>query len=148
MLFIDRKLLLKIAKHSHDSFPVEACGILLGRSEGKRRIALEVLEATNILNSVSRYQIDPESLYRAFSYADDRGLDVVGFYHSHPYWSTELSEVDKDLATYARKSYVIYSIPEGELSSFFFDGSTLRREPVKILEGNRGSRRESRGPVH
>jgi len=131
-LSISRKNLERISFHSKESYPLEACGILIGTMEHDVRTVLETRPARNQLSSESSYEIDPESLFHAFTYAEQNGLEVVGFYHSHPFWSAEASEADKARANYPGLSYLVYSIPSDEVKSFNFDGARLVQESVRI----------------
>jgi len=130
-LEISAKHVERISSHSRESYPVEACGILIGTLAGDVRSVTEVWPAKNQLSSESSYEIDPETLFRAFSHAEQNKVEAVGFYHSHPFSSANASEVDKARANYPGLSYVIYSIPRNEIESFYFDGRQLIQEPVK-----------------
>ena len=129
-LQISAKYLEQISSHSKESYPVEACGVLIGALVDGARAVVDVWSAKNQLSSESSYEIDPETLYHAFSHAEGKDLEVVGFYHSHPFWSAEASDVDKARANYPGLSYVIYSIPRNEILSFYFDGKQLIRESI------------------
>ena len=121
-----------ITSHSKESHPVEACGVLIGTFGGDVRTVTEVWPAKNRLSSESSYEIDPETLFRAFSHAEKNNLEIVGFYHSHPFSSADASEIDRARANYPGFSYVIYSIPRNEILSFHFDGKRLTKESVMV----------------
>jgi len=123
----------QISSHSRESYPIEACGVLIGILAGDVRTVIEVWPAKNQLSSKSSYEIDPETLFRAFSHAEENKVEVIGFYHSHPFWSADASEVDKARANYPGLSYVIYSIPRSEIESFYFDGRELIQERVETI---------------
>ena len=131
-LEISAEYVERISSHSKESHPVEACGVLIGALAGDVRTVTEVWPARNRLSSESSYEIDPETLFRAFSHAEQNKLEVVGFYHSHPFWSADASETDKARANYPGLSYVIYSIPRNEILSCYFDGKRLAQESVRI----------------
>jgi proteasome lid subunit RPN8/RPN11 len=122
----------QISSHSKESYPIEACGVLIGTLTSDERAVTEVWPAKNQLSSESSYEIDPETLFRAFSHAEQNKVEVVGFYHSHPFWSAEPSEIDRAQANYPGLSYLIYSIPRNEILSFYFDGRQLIHEPARI----------------
>jgi len=130
-LCISHRDLERISRHSKESYPVEACGILIGTVTGDVRTVEEALPAKNRLSSESLYEVDPESLFHAFTYAEKNGLEVLGFYHSHPFWSAEASEIDRARANYPGLSYLIYSIPNKETKSFYFDGTRLIQENLR-----------------
>ena len=131
-LEISSKYVKQISSHSKESYPIEACGVLIGTIAGEARAVTNVWPAKNQLSSESSYEIDPETLLRAFSYAEQNKVEVVGFYHSHPFWSAEASEIDRARANYPGLSYLIYSIPRNEILSFYFDGRQLIREPTRM----------------
>ena len=132
-LNISESHLERISTHSRESYPAEACGILIGTVTGDARTVTEVWPAKNELSSESSYEIHPETLLHAFTYADQNELEVVGFYHSHPFWSAEASSIDQARANYPHLSYLIYSIPNSEAKSFLFDGRRLIPEPVRTV---------------
>jgi proteasome lid subunit RPN8/RPN11 len=122
----------RISLHSKESQPIEACGILIGTTRHDVRKVIDTWPAKNRLSSESSYEIDPESLFHAFTYAEKNGLEVIAFYHSHPFWSAEASAIDRARANYPGLSYVIYSIPNKEIKSFYFDGKELNSESVIV----------------
>jgi len=142
-LIISNRHLERISLHSRESYPLEACGILIGTATDDQRTAREVWSARNELSSKSSYEIDPETLLRAFIYAEQNKLEVVGFYHSHPFWSAEASAIDRARANYPGLSYLIYSVPNREMKSFHFDGKQLVNEPVRTTAAESHGTREA-----
>lgn len=68
--------------------PAECCGMLIGRSASADQPA-EIVEAPRGDNldgrrSNRRFRLAPESVVRASRHARAKGLDLIGFYHSHP----------------------------------------------------------------
>jgi proteasome lid subunit RPN8/RPN11 len=124
----------RISSHSKESHPIEACGVLIGTLTADVRTVTEVWPANNRLSSESSYEIDPETLFRAFSHAEKANLEIVGFYHSHPFSSADASEIDRARANYPGLSYVIYSIPRNETLSFYFDGKQLVQESLMVTD--------------
>lgn len=76
--------------------PLECCGLLLG--EGAQII--EVLPAANVHAQPERhFEIDPAALIAAHRAARAGGLQVLGYYHSHPVGIAAPSATDRDLAS-------------------------------------------------
>ncbi|HEB72617.1 MAG TPA: M67 family peptidase [Nitrospirae bacterium] len=90
--------------HAADQFPNESCGVVLGKADEPEKT--EVRRLTNIQRQLNKlypdlyqrdadtgYFADPKELIRVFKDAASGGLEVIGFYHSHPnhdaYWSIE-----------------------------------------------------------
>ncbi len=63
----------------------EVCGFLLGELRGQCFEVRELYKAKNVspARDVS-FNVDPRDVYEAHAYAEEKGLDVVGIYHSHP----------------------------------------------------------------
>ena len=67
------------------SYPVEGCGVLLGRF-GAEPSVVEAMPGRNLVTERARdrYELDPLDILAAERGARERGLDVVGFWHTHP----------------------------------------------------------------
>lgn len=123
-----------IVQHCRDSFPVEACGILLGTEDDDTKRVAIVFPADNILKTETEYQLNPQEQLDAFMKADELSLEVVGYYHSHPYWQAQPSSTDKSRATQPNCSYIIYSNMDNEVRSFLWDGLEFRAEELITSE--------------
>ena len=71
--------ILKKAKESK----IEICGFLLGQKKGESVIIEEIAFAENKLNSPVEFEIDPLEIVKILDYADKKGLEPVGLFHSH-----------------------------------------------------------------
>lgn len=131
-LKLNRSHYEEIITHSKEAHPIEACGLLLGLKRSGKKIVSEVRRAPNVLNSSSRYEIDPEIELQVFMEAERKSLEVVGIYHSHPYWAAAPSGIDANLAFFQDVSYVIYSVSEGSFASYTWNGATFEREEIEI----------------
>ncbi|MEO0378401.1 MAG: M67 family metallopeptidase, partial [Cyanobacteria bacterium P01_A01_bin.17] len=60
-----------------------------------------------------RYWIDPKDMLRVQRQAREKGLNIIGIYHSHPDHVAEPSECDRALA-WPAYAYVIVSVCEGK----------------------------------
>lgn len=134
VLKIKGKELEKIAAHSKSEFPLEACGILIGIKERATLTVKEVHETKNILKSSDNYQIDPKKQLEIFLYADKRKLDVIGFYHSHPFYDADYSSTDLSSANYPDYSYLIYSIRDNEFKCFLWNGERFDSELIEKFD--------------
>ena len=132
-IVLRRTLLDDIAGHSLNEYPKEACGIMVGELMGKTKVVKHVFKTRNRLSSSSRYEIDPEDQLKVFQEAERLKLEVIGFYHSHPYWEPLPSQVDRSLAFYRGYSYSIYSVFTRTLGSYVWNGEKFEEEQVKII---------------
>ncbi|MFN3421945.1 MAG: M67 family metallopeptidase [Armatimonadota bacterium] len=75
-----------MVEHSKMVYPNEGCGILVGKREGE---IWQVSRAVPVPNrneerSRDRFEISPKDYLRVEKEARRDGLDIVGFFHSHP----------------------------------------------------------------
>jgi proteasome lid subunit RPN8/RPN11 len=117
----------QIRRHAQEAYPLEGCGILVGRFDPHGRTVHFVVRCTNaaVASQQTRYDIDPRELIRAQREARERGLEIVGFYHSHPDHPAKPSPTDLEHAHWIGCSYVITSVSSGEAGetkSFLLDG--------------------------
>lgn len=120
MLIIQNNTLQKMLSHAQDVYPRECCGILLGISAGCRRTACRILHTENMAADALHFAIDPLSVAQAEALAEEEGLEIIGFYHSHPDHAAVASAADV-CHMLAGFSYPIVSVQNGRcagISSF------------------------------
>ncbi len=127
-LKIKTKDLDEIIRHCKKELPFEACGILVGIKDNDARVVEKIYKTKNILKSTSRYQIGPEEQLEIFLEADRNRLEVIGFYHSHPFYDAQVSAVDASSANYPGCVYLIYSIRDNEFKCFLWTGEKFELE--------------------
>ena len=125
-----------VEAHGAEGYPNEICGIMLG-PQGDH-VVTEIRRARNIIveRSRDRYEIDPRDHIRIQREADSGGLDIIGYYHSHPDHPAQASRFDTERA-WAGYVYVIVSIEKGkpvDANAFVADqdGGPFRPEPLEI----------------
>ena len=67
--------------HCLKALPYEGCGLLVGELESGR--VVEVVGTRNAAMSSRLYSVDPLDLLRTDRAAEDRGLAIIGVFHSH-----------------------------------------------------------------
>lgn len=90
-----------IEEHGQQSYPDECCGVLLGKIDGDQRIVEDLAPMANEWDEAEqrrRFLITPRELMRVEKEARGRGLDILGFYHSHPDAEPRPSEFDREHA--------------------------------------------------
>lgn len=115
MIIIEKQLLDRMKEDAESKYPEECCGILLGRRmETRKRIVGEVHPAANEADNrrERQFQIDPLTLLKAERYADETGMEIIGFYHSHPDCQAKASVQDERFAL-PDFSYLILSVIHG-----------------------------------
>ena len=118
-LRLSEKLAARIRAHGVETYPHECCGAMLGRDgEGDGGNSREVRELLPLANRRddsprNRFELAPDDFRLAEKTAQQKGLDLLGWYHSHPDAPARPSEYDRDHA-WPWYSYIIVSIQKGE----------------------------------
>ncbi len=112
MLRLPKTLYDQLRAHGEETYPHECCGILLGKSSDGANEVSELFRAGNTRtdSAHNRYHIAPVELIRAQREGRARGLDIVGFYHSHPDHPARWSPTDFAEAHWFGCSYVITAV--------------------------------------
>ena len=114
LLSISKELAERIRAHGAETYPHECCGALLGRDNEPR----EILGLFPLINRrddspQNRFSVTAQDVLDAEKSARQQGLDVVGWYHSHPDHPARPSEYDRDHA-WPWYSYIIVSVAQGQ----------------------------------
>ena len=118
-LWISGHLADKIRAHGAETYPHECCGALLGRDAEAMdpEAAREVLALFPLVNRradspQNRFSLTGQDVLDADRAAQKQGLEVIGWYHSHPDHPARPSQYDQDHA-WPWYSYVIVSVQNG-----------------------------------
>ncbi len=111
---IDEKSWDLMVAHGTDGYPDEICGVLLF-PEGLPGRITEVYPVENVTNedAANRYLVSPEELLKVQKQAENEGLDICGFYHTHPDSPPLPSETDRKTA-WEGYLYLILSVEKGK----------------------------------
>jgi len=125
-----------IRVHGEGAYPAECCGALAGRVVGE-----DVKEVVRLEPAVNRrtddphrYLIAPDDLRRLEGQLKSEGLEIVGYYHSHPDHPAVPSAFDADHA-WPWYSYVIVRVDRGrgaDLASWVLDDDLPRMHPESL----------------
>jgi proteasome lid subunit RPN8/RPN11 len=123
LLRLSKEIAERIRKHGVETYPHECCGALLGRdsnaaSQGEQTPPRDVLDLFPLVNRRddsprNRFSVTSEDVLAAEKAGRLLGIDVVGWYHSHPDHPAEPSQYDRDHA-WPWYSYIIVSVANGQ----------------------------------
>jgi proteasome lid subunit RPN8/RPN11 len=136
---LSKEIAAKINAHGAETYPHECCGALLGREidDNLREItALFLLVNRRDDSPRNRFQVTSEDVRDAEKAARQQGIDVLGWYHSHPDHPARPSQFDREHA-WPWYSYVIVSVMSGkpaEMTSWRLNDDRLAytQEPIAI----------------
>lgn len=108
-------VLREIRAHAEATYPEECCGALVGRVAGGGAVELVRSVAVENHSAGSRataYLIPASVVREVESTATGEGLELIGFYHSHPDGPAEPSARDRESA-WPWYSYLIVPVDAG-----------------------------------
>lgn len=132
-----------IREHGANGYPNEVCGALLGREvfepgAGALRLVTAALPLENRREDSprNRFSVMPRDVRRAERAASERGLEVLGWYHTHPDHPARPSAFDREHA-WPWYSYLILSVAAhepGDMTSWRLadDRSAYAAESIEV----------------
>jgi proteasome lid subunit RPN8/RPN11 len=112
---LGKSLQQRIFKHLESTYPNEGGGFLLGTVSGQDVQIDDTIQIENVFEAQEqyhRYAMTPQDWARLEDQADERGLTLVGYYHSHPDSPAIPSIYDRDHAL-PNFTYLITQVQNG-----------------------------------
>jgi proteasome lid subunit RPN8/RPN11 len=124
----------RLHAHAAEGYPHEVVGILAGRRGEHRVSRVHPLINERADSPANRYQVSALALAKAERALEAEGLEIVGYYHSHPDHPAQYSEFDRDHAL-PNMSYLITAVHGGRIADtrswrLDEDRAAMTEEPV------------------
>ena len=131
MLAFVSRAFAEMIGHAYDGYPLEACGLLVGRGDHVDRF----VACSNEAASARIYAIPGKELLRAERDAEAEGLEIIGVFHSHTHSEPYPSPTDVDQAPDPGWHYVIVSLKREapETRSYRIVDGTVSEERVALV---------------
>ena len=115
MIRIEAAPWASMVAHAQTAYPNECCGAMLGSTGDGVKLVREALPLENAFEGAqaARYELRPEDLLAADRAARERGMELIGIYHSHPDCGAYFSKTDLQNSC-PWYSFVVLSIQKGE----------------------------------
>lgn len=101
IIHISHDLQREISEQLEATYPNEGGGFLLGQGGANQMQIVDIVQVDNVFEEAEqhhRYAMRPQDWMRLEDMADERGLSLVGYYHSHPDSPAVPSEYDREHA--------------------------------------------------
>ncbi len=105
--------------------PNESCALLFGKKDNDKIAVSEIYPAENIEKSSVNFTISNEQLIQGYKIAEDKGLDVIGIFHSHPDSEPYPSATDKKFMEINPVAWVIFSLVTKEFKAYMFESELI-----------------------
>ncbi len=134
---ITRSAFDEISKHASEGYPDEICGMLIASKGASTVTQTRRVRNTVVERARDRYEMDPLDQIRIQRECDDGGLEIIGYYHSHPDHPARASITDAQ-RSWAGPVYLIVACHSGtvvDANTFVAerDGGPMRGEPLELV---------------
>ena len=117
----DKKIL---TEHAENEETNESCAILFGKDS----LVSEVFLTKNIEESPVNFSISNEQLIEGYKIAEEKRVEVIGVFHSHPNSDAYPSNTDKKFMHSNPVVWVIYSGMNKDFKAFFLESDIVEIE--------------------
>ena len=114
-----------LLNHASKLNPNESCAILFGSIENGKNLVKEIFLAKNIDESPVNFTVSNEEILKAYKIAEEKNLDVVGIFHSHPNSKAYPSSTDKKFMYSNPVVWLISSEESKELKAFLLESEII-----------------------
>ncbi len=120
---IDKKIL---SEYSENQKPNESCALLFG----KDNIVMDLFLTENIEKSSVNFTISNKQLIEGYKIAEEKNMEVVGIFHSHPDSEAYPSNTDKKFMQSNPVVWIIYSGINKNFRAYFLE-SEIAEIPIE-----------------
>lgn len=114
-----------LSNHADNGKPNESCAILFGLVDGQKTIVKEIFLTENIDRSPVSFTISNEQLIKCYKTAEEKKMEVVGIFHSHPNSDAYPSETDKKFMYSNPVVWVIYSGMSNKFKAYVLESDVF-----------------------
>jgi len=114
----DKKIL---SEYSENQKPNESCAILFGNDDK----VLDLFLTENIEKSPVTFTISNEQLIEGYKMAEEKKMQVIGIFHSHPDSDAYPSNTDKKFMQSNPVAWIIYSGINKNFRAYFLESDIV-----------------------
>lgn len=114
-----------LSSHANNEKPNESCAILFGTADEQKITVKEISLTENIERSPVNFTISNEQLINCYKTAEEKKMEVVGIFHSHPNSEAYPSETDKKFMYSNPVVWLIYSGTSDEFRAYVLESGVL-----------------------
>ena len=110
-----------LSQYSENQKPNESCALLFG----KNNQVLDIFLTENIEESPINFTISNEQLIEGYKMAENKKMEVIGIFHSHPNSDAFPSNTDKKFMHSNPVVWIIYSGINKNFRAFVLESETI-----------------------
>jgi len=116
-----------LSEYSENQKPNESCALLFGKDNQ----VLDLFLTENIEKSPVNFTISNKQLIEGYKIAEEKRVDVIGIFHSHPNSDAFPSNTDKKFMQSNPVVWIIYSGINKNFKAFFLESNIIE---IPIIE--------------
>ena len=137
MIRIEPEAWTVMVSHAQKAYPNECCGAMLGAIDGSDKSVRVAVPLENAFagEQAAMYELRQEDLLRADAEARQRGMDLIGIFHSHPDCDAYFSKTDLENSC-PWYSFVVLSVKKGvfdHANSFLPDPDQTKADKEELI---------------
>lgn len=114
-----------LSKQAIEQVPNESCALLFGKTENDQLVVKDLFLTENTEKSPVNFTISNEQLIQGYQEAEEKKLEVIGIFHSHPNSEPYPSNTDKKFMKINPVVWVIFSCLSKNFQAFTLDSEII-----------------------
>ena len=114
-----------LANHASNEKPKESSAVLFGTLDSQKTTVKEIFLTENTDKSPINFTISNEQLIKCYKTAEEKKMEVVGIFHSHPNSEAYPSNTDKKFMYSNPVVWVIYSGISNEFKAYMLESDVV-----------------------
>ena len=114
-----------LLNHASKCNPNESCAILFGKIENEKSIVKDVYLTENIDDSPVNFTISNEQLIEGYKIAEEKKVEVIAIFHSHPNSDAYPSNTDKKFMHSNPVVWIIYSGINKDFKAYLLESDMI-----------------------
>ena len=124
-LFLTKLQEQLLFKEAIDKVPNESCALLIGNKQNDKLIVRDIFFTKNIEESPINFTISNQELISGYKKAEEKKMEVIGIFHSHPNSEPYPSETDKKFMQINPVPWVIFSNRTKSFKAYIFESEIV-----------------------
>ena len=112
--------------------PIEACAMLFGKLLQNKAVVETIEIAQNRLRSTTRFEVNPEKVAAAITETENKGLEFIGLFHSHPAPASPSSIDQKFMKLWGDALWLILSSTDGNLAAYHLVDDKVKEVTIQL----------------
>ncbi len=114
-----------LSKQAIEQVPNESCALLFGKTENDQLVVKDLFLTENTEKSPVNFTISNEQLIQGYQEAEEKKLEVIGIFHSHPNSEPYPSKTDKKFMKINPVVWVIFSCLSKNFKAYTLDSEII-----------------------